>query len=214
MASYPETPKPIASTLKPYQRVSDFLTIRSGSPDTGVITTRAARLWPLYSNQLIYGWRKLHSDWQPLIDFFYARRGGSAIFTFSDFEGWNATPIGAQWPQRFIAVGDGTTLFFDLPMKSSSSYHLLRDGTDDAANEYAGGGSPPAGKWKFIAGAGSDGRDQLQFGTAPTSGQLLEWKAVGRLTVWAVFQSDRLAEPILSSGVMSIVMPGISEVMR
>lgn len=211
MAAYPETPKPLASSNQLYRRSTDFLTIRSGPVDSGVVLTRAVRTWPIYSIQPLYGWRKNHSDFQTLIDFFYTQKGGSGKFTFSDFEGWSSTPVGAYWPARLIAVADGVTTIFDLPMKSSSSYHLLKNGTDDAANEYVGSGSPAPGKWKFLAGIGVDGRDQVQFGTAPTAGMILEWKGVGRLTVWARFMTDSLSEPILSAGTISLQMPLVME---
>ena len=191
---YPVTPTPDT----PYNVTDTFRTISSPEYDAGKMVYRSARNYPLFSASLTYGDHSLWTDLTGLYDFFVSCKGSAIAFDFIDFNGWDRTPVGIQWPKLYVGVGTGSTTTFDLPMKSSTSAYLYVNGTDVTANKWVSGGFSGS-QWKFLSGTGSNGRDQIQFATAPTIGQIIEWKAVGQRVVQAHFTTDNISVSAFSS---------------
>lgn len=202
MALYPTTPIPASG----YQTTEAFKTVLSPVYDSGLMVTRSVRNYPLYGVSMTYPQTTSRSDFQTLYQFFMACKGMGMSFTFKDFLGYDASPVGIAWSNLYVSVGTGSTAIFDLPMFSSSTYKLYVNGVDQASTEYIGGNEPSAGYWKFKAGQGTDGLDQVKFGTAPTVGQLIEWKATGQRGIRARFMDDNLS---VSSFYNNFVSAGI-----
>jgi len=180
MATYPTTPIPSA----PYQTNDTFKTLQSPEYDSGIVITKSLRNYPKYSVTLTYGMGNSAADIQTLYQFFLDHKGSATTFTFIDF-------MTAAWPRLYAAVGNASTQIFDVPMAASTSYTLWVDGVDQVATyEGSGGGAPSAGHWKFYSAAGTGGRDQIKFGTAPALGKLIEWKATGQRVINARFSGD------------------------
>lgn len=200
---YPTAPVPDT----PYNVQDSFKTISSPEFDSGTQVFRSLRSVPLFSATLTYG---EHNNWNDvtvggvttlglytLYNFFVQMKGTATVFDFIDFNGWDNTPVGIQWPKLYVGVGTGASTTFPLPMTHSyitgvSSGLLYDNGTDITNNLWVSGAfNNPM--WKFHAGAGENGRDTIEFQTAPPVGHILEWKAVGQRVIKAHFTTDNIS---------------------
>ena len=185
---YPTTPVPD----QPYVITDTYKTLSSPEFDSGKQTFKQLRNYPRFNATLTYGSNPSHFKWSDiwsLYSFFVQMKGSALTFDFIDFNGWDSSPIGIQWPNLYIGVGTGATTSFDVPMTSSSSFKLYNNGVDITNNLWVSGAfNDPM--WKFHAGAGANGRDNIEFYTAPLAGHILEWYSVGQRVVVAHFNAD------------------------
>lgn len=171
---YPDSPVPSEG----YSSTDEYATIVAGPYMSGRTVVGKGREYPLYRARLAYA-RMAIADLQPVLTLFHDVRGRYGTFSFFDFTGHDASPVGASWVKLYVGVGDGVTTGFDLPMKSSSSRTVYVNGSSTTA-------------FTFSAGGGTDGRDRITFTVAPTAGHLIELTATGRRAVYARFAEDGL----------------------
>lgn len=189
MALFPQTIAP----LSPHQFADRFLTLRGPRGDSGRVVTAAARNFSIYTAQprfALLPWANYTDHWA----FFQARRGGSGTFTWYDWLGHDAVPIGIPWVKIYAGIRDGSTTVFDLPSYSASSYTL-----------YSNGSALTAGgvDWTFGAAAGTDGRDRATLAAAGTAGHVLEFSFRGRRAHTVRFASDELVYEARSGGLVA-----------
>lgn len=194
MAVFPDDPKPSEG----YELVDVYYTFESGPYEAGTSVTGKGREFPLAVANIKYP-KLPASEFNSLISFYHAMRGRFGTFTFFDFAGWDAAPVGVLWPYLYVGVGDGTTATFDLPMKSTSTYTL----------KVAGVSKTPVTHFTFGTGTGTDGKDRITFtaGNIPSAGQIVTLEnATGRRGFKARLSSDsqtlqRFVNNLTSTGI-------------
>jgi len=197
MANFPS----IAPSESYTPSLESYTFIADGYP-SGVQLARAGRLYQLYGCSMRYE-NISFASLQTLWDFHRSVKGRLTTFTFTDWAGYDASPVGIAWPRlyAFTCTGDNSSAAartFDVPMKSSSSYTLYRGGSAlTITTDYT-----------FSAGTGTDGKDQIIFvaGHQGTSGDLCEWTATGRAAFSVRFTSDKFPMTFFSNGVASCSM--------
>jgi hypothetical protein len=167
VAIYPESPVPTF----PYAIEPEWRTIVTEF-DSGAEQRRQKWTYAHYNISLNY-YGQPSTSISHLFEFYAARRGAYEAFTFYD-------PLGASSHDNlYIGTGDGATTAFDIPGRQISGLVVYRNGTTIATT--------------VSTAAGTDGRDSLRFGTAPTSTQVLTCDFVGTLAVRCRFADDRLS---------------------
>jgi len=183
MANFPESLIPSLSLR--FGRT--FLTYRSQF-DSGNSVRRAGRVRDLYSG--ILTWNEVGglpadmTNLATLEDFLVQMQGGYGSFTFTDFYGYDASPIGRKWPRVFIHISDGTTATWDLPSKSlNTATEIVYSGASALVRTT---------DYTISAGAGTDGRDRLTYvaGHIPANGTIVRLTGYCRRSMTAVFADD------------------------
>jgi hypothetical protein len=168
MAAFPESPVPTF----PYSIEPEWKTIVTEF-DSGAEQRRQKWTYAKYNIRLSYYGQPTTSI-SNLFEFYAARKGSYEAFTFFD-------PLGASSHDGlYIGTGDGATTAFDIPGRQVTSLIVYRNGTTIATTVSTAGGT--------------DGRDSLRFGTAPTSTQVLTCDFTGTLAVRCRFAEDRLSK--------------------
>lgn len=201
MANFPD----IAPSEGYTPALGSFTFIADGYP-SGVQLARAGRLYQLYACSLKYD-NIAYASISALWNFHQQMRGRLLPFTFTDWAGWDGSPVGIAWPRLYAFTGTGSNAStaartFDVPMKSSTNYTLYRGGAAFTS---------PA-PYTLLSGTGTDGRDQIVFdaGEQGANGDLHEWAATGRAAFNVRFTSDQFPTPFLSNGVASCAL-GVME---
>jgi len=109
-----------------------------------------------------------------LWQFFQARAGAYELFSW--FDAYADDYVG-----EYVGTGDGSTVLFNLPVKSASAYTVYIDGITQT-----GGGTD----YTFNSGAGSDGEDSITFVSAPSAGERITADFTGILKVRCRFKKD------------------------
>jgi hypothetical protein len=202
VAVYPTTPVPKI----PYATSDAFLTITSGVFESGASSRRPARSYPLFSAKLQYE-VALWPSFAGIYAFFVQQQGMYLPFTFKDFNGYDVG--GIAWPALYAYTATATTSnqVFDVPMFASVAFTLYDNGaavTQDLVNN-----PPTAGKFYFLSGTGTDGRDQVKMNVTP--GHVYTWQATGLRAVNAIFDVDVMSYQSLMALLTSTGI-GITEV--
>lgn len=173
MANFPETVKPMI----PYRWQETNPTVWATMYPNGTRRARLGGYRTFYSCTLRYAPKAL-SAFNDILDFVKARRGTYESFTFTDFHGWDASPVGAPVRRRYVGIATGGAQTLDLPLKSSSSVSIYEGDTlKTLTTDYT-----------LSSGTGTDGRDQVVLVNGQfTAGGLVTVTAVGRLCINAVF---------------------------
>lgn len=169
MAVYPDL-----STVpqhEPYSEEIEFKTLVSNYDDLG--EEQRKQKW-LYPKRIVTVQHKYVSKAQGRTVWeFYKARGGSAE-AFNYF-----VPNSDAYTGEYVGTGNGSATSFNLPCKDISSRTVYIDGSTISAT--------------ISTGAGADGADLIQFGTAPTDGQRITMDFAGRLKIHCRFAEDRLS---------------------
>ena len=129
---YPETIKPIG----PYHvRLERFTNLTELKP-SGVVFSRQGREQELLRATLIYP-RHLVANFATLYQFHAQMRGRNGRFVFTDFHGWNDSPVGIPWYLVYVGIGTGAATAFDLPSKSATSRTLYVNGVAKTEAAYS-----------------------------------------------------------------------------
>lgn len=171
---YPDSPVPSEG----YSSSDEFATVIAGPYMSGRSVVGKGREYSLFRARLAYA-RMALADFQPVYTLFSNVRGRFGTFTFFDFTGHDASPVGAAWVRLYVGIGSGATTGFDLPMKSATNRTVYVNGSVTSA-------------YTFYSGTGVDGRDRIGFAVAPPSGHIIELSATGRRAVTARFAEDTL----------------------
>ena len=114
--------------------------------------------------------------------FFREMKGQLTTFTWTD-------PVSRTWGSDsdtsfYVGTGDASTTVFDIPGKTISSYTIYVNGvakTEGASNDYT-----------ISADGGTDGRAQVTFTAAPSSGHRIGVIFTGYLALETRFANDAM----------------------
>ena len=176
MSNYPTSPVPTELQL---EEVMDVIT--SDLMSGGKIRRRG-RNAPSWRVEMSYEFRDTTAD--TIEAFFRSMYGPLNAFTWTEW----AMPEGFLTRSSiFVGMGDGSTVIFDLPCKSSSARTVYKDGTSTAAYTYSAGAG------------GLDGRDRITFTTAPALDVRITCDFTGLLSFRAIFESLSIPRRITSN---------------
>jgi len=170
---------PAYSTVEygnPVVEEMQFKTLFSNFDDLG--EERRKRKW-LYPKRLItlqYN-NITKANGRTLFNFYIARSGAYDAFTFFKYELETYTG-------EYVGTGDGSTVVFNLPAKTSATYTLYVDDVEQTA-----GGTD----WTFGALGGADGCDKATFEAAPASGTRITYDFTGYLKIRCRFKEDNMS---------------------
>lgn len=157
----------------------EFKTLVSQFDSNGVEKRRRKFLFPKRNISLTYNNNITYIEARTLWNFYLDRYGAYEAFSFffvnSDtYEG------------EYIGTGDGSTVLYDLPGKSTSARTVYVDGSTMTP-----GGS--AYDYEFNSGTGGDGADSITFSVGPAEGARITIDFTGLLRVTCRFKEDQLS---------------------
>lgn len=170
MASYPTV-----GVMNPWQDSIEFKTLRGRFDDLGISSRKQKWLYPRRLPPITYQ-SISKADALTLWAFFIARAGGFNAFNLF-------LPYSSTYVKEYVGTGDDSTVVFNLPSKSASSYTLYVDGVAQT-----GGGAD----YTFAGTGGTDGADKVTFTVAPESGARITFSFTGYLKIHATFADDKL----------------------
>jgi hypothetical protein len=139
------------------------------------------------------------ANMQILWNFYQARKGTFEPFYFYSLES-------TEWESCYIGIGDGTTVTFDLPGKSTSNVIIYQDGVElrsagtmdiileDEESLSAEDGDTIIREgpedYTLHIGGGAASADRITFATAPAENDLLTCDFTGYLRIRCRFQEE------------------------
>jgi hypothetical protein len=117
-----------------------------------------------------------------LWNFFIARGGAYEAFYFYTL------PETEAWSGLYIGVGDGSTVTFDIPGKSTSAVTIYNNGEAVSAGDYT-----------LLTGGGAESADRVTFDTAPAEGDVISCSFTGYMRVHCRFKNDRLERNLFTT---------------
>jgi len=132
------------------------------------------------------------ADMQTLWSFYVARQGPYEEFSIYDI-------VTMDHVDLYVGVGDGATMTFDLPGKSTSSQVVYVSGVEQSGN------------YSKSYNTGSDSSDQIVFTSAPDTGTIITCDFTGYLRIKCRFTDDTLTRQNLYGNVFqySIKLKGV-----
>jgi uncharacterized protein (TIGR02217 family) len=179
MATFPEDPIPDYPLIISPR----FKTVSTGF-DSG--REERTRLWlfPKYDVQVPY--TELSStDAQTLWNFFLARSGSYEAFYIYDLSllaGVTKSHVG-----QYVGTGDGSTVTFDLPGRSTSSQTIYANGSTESSSDYT-----------LSYGGGASSADQVTFDSAPAAGAVITADFSGYLRMRVKFAQDTISQELFA----------------
>lgn len=177
MANFPETPKPIV----PYRWTEVDPPVAATIYPNGQRRANLLGVRNLFACELRYPARA-PSTYNDLLDFIAARRGTFESFTFTDFHGHDASPIGKPWRRLHVCIATGAAQTVDLPTKSATSISIYDGDTLKTVTTH----------YTLNLGGGSDGKDQITLLNGQfTVGGIVEITAVCRRSMKAILVNPK-----------------------
>lgn len=171
MAEYPASPKP----QLPLNLSVRFNTITS-SFDSGKEQRRRKELYAKYDLDLTYNALSA-ADFATLWNFYNARGGSYEAFYFYTLVSTEA------WTGLFVGTGDGSTVTFDIPGKSTSSQAIYVNGVVVAEADYT-----------MVVGGGTESSDRVTFDTAPALNDIITCNFTGYMRIRCRFADDSMGK--------------------
>ena len=177
MAQFPTVPKP----QEPYKLTLVWKTIISAF-DSAVEQRRQKQTYAKYNVSVIYN-ALSGANFQTLWNFYVARKGAYEAFYFYTLET-------ADWKGLYCRTGDGTTVTFDIPGKSTSAHTIYNNGIV----------VPPA-NYTILEGGGTEGSDRVTFNTAPVQNALITCDFTGFMRIRCRFEEDEMTKDGFKSAI-------------
>ena len=172
MAEYPST---VAYNV-PFSVNHLWKTLTSNFDDQGKEKRRRKWLYPKRDISLVYNNNISYIEARTLWQFYLDRHGSYNAFSFFFSES-------DTYEGEYIGTGDGSTVLYDLPGKSTSTRTVYVAGsTMSTGTDYI-----PS------AGVGGDGADIITFLVAPADGDRITLDFSGLLRVTCRFNEDQLS---------------------
>lgn len=173
MAKYPE-----ASSIpwdNPESHTLMFRTLTSSYGQSGEEQSKQKWLYPKREVGPLQYTNIDKADAETLWQFYLDRKGAYEVFNFFDANSDN-------YEGEYVGTGDGSTTVFNLPGKSTSSRTVKIDGVSQTEGV----------DYTFSALGGTDGADEITFGSAPNEGEYITIDFTGILKVQCQFKEDKL----------------------
>lgn len=155
-----------------------FKTLTSNFDNLGVQRTKRKWQFPKRNITIQYEYMSL-TESRTLFDFYIARSGSYEAFVF--FYQYSESYTG-----EYIGTGDGSTVIFNLPCKTSSGRTVYVD--NNTQSEGATGAD-----YAFTALGGTDGEDKIEFSVAPSNGSRIKIDFTGILKIRCRFAEDNMS---------------------
>jgi len=185
MAKFPEL-----SSIAPANPESvhiQWKTLISSFDDLGYETRKQKWLYPR-RNIILQFVDKSIADGRSLWQFYLSRKGTHEAFNYF-------FPFSNIYTFEYVGTGDGATVIFNLPAKTSSSYTVYKN-----AVAQSGGGVD----YTFAGGGGTDGADKITFVAAPDAGDRITYSFTGILKVHCRFAKDDLTYETLWNDLVGV----------
>ena len=160
--------------INPLRHTIEWKTIISQYDDLGAEQRKQKWLYPRRNLKLTYAYLTF-TEVSTLWDFYLARKGSYEAFNF--FFPFSETYVG-----EYVGTGDGSTVIFNLPAKTSTHYKVYIDSVAQTEST----------NYTFGSGAGADGEDKVKFTAAPTDGARITYDFTGYLKVRCRFEDDKM----------------------
>jgi len=147
--------------------------------DSGREQRRQKWVQPRFNMSLLYNLLE-ETDIRALWTFYMARKGSWEAFNVYDW-------LSATWTDLYIGTGDGTTLIFDIPGKTTSSQSIYLDGALQSSG------------YSILTGGGSDNADRVSFTVAPTVNQIITCTITGYLRITCRFAEDKMSREVFEA---------------
>lgn len=170
MAQFPVSPAP----QYPYDLSIVWKTIIS-SFDSAVEQRRQKQTYAKYDVSLIYN-VLTESEFQTLWNFYVARKGAYEAFYFY-------TPETSDWQGLYCRTGDGATVTFDIPGKSTSAHTIYNNGIVVSPTGYT-----------ITYGGGTEGSDRVTFNVAPAQNAIITCNFTGFMRIRCRFEEDKMTK--------------------
>lgn len=180
MAAFPDLSSSINPAF-PLTEQIEWKTLFSNFDDLGEERRKQKWLYPRRNISLKYNYIS-QSNIDTLWEFYVARKGSYEAFNLF----W---PVSNSYTSEYIGTGDDSTVTWNLPSKTASSYTLYKDGV-----ELTGGGTD----YTFNAAAGADGADSVTLVVAPAAGERLSFSFTGYLKIRCRFMEDKFSYDIFA----------------
>jgi len=153
-----------------------FKTLISDYDNLGQERRKRKWLYPKRNIVIQYEYISL-TDARTIFQFYINRQGRYDAFTFFKVEV-------ETFENEYIGTGDDSTVLFNLPCKNSSARTIYVDGV-----EQTGGGND----YTYSALGGTDGCDEIDFISAPASGERITINFTGQLKIRCRFKEDNMS---------------------
>lgn len=173
MATFPESsPAPV----HPFEIMPRFRTLVS-ELDSGNEQRRSKQEFPVYDVSAKYDKALDKLSMDTLYAFYLARKGryeGFYIYDLADVHNQTTT----IYTDQYVGTGDGTTVTWDIPARSTSSQTLYVNGVED-------------GTASFLSGGGESNSDRVTPSSVPALGDVLSVDFTGILRMYVRFELDK-----------------------
>jgi uncharacterized protein (TIGR02217 family) len=160
--------------INPLGHSIEWKTIISQYDDLGAEQRKQKWLYPRRNLKLTYAYLTF-TEVSTLWEFYLARKGSYEAFNF--FFPFSETYVG-----EYVGTGDGSTVIFNLPAKTSTHYKVYIDSVAQTEST----------NYTFGSGTGADGEDKVKFTAAPTDGARITYDFTGYLKVRCRFEDDKM----------------------
>ena len=160
--------------INPLRHTIEWKTIISQYDDLGAEQRKQKWLYPRRNLKLTYAYLTF-TEVSTLWEFYLARKGSYEAFNF--FFPFSETYVG-----EYVGTGDGSTVIFNLPAKTSTHYKVYIDSVAQTEST----------NYTFGSGTGADGEDKVKFTAAPTDGARITYDFTGYLKVRCRFEDDKM----------------------
>lgn len=197
MATFPESSP---SPNYPLNLRMRFATNKVGLGGDNIVSQRRSSVvFPVYDVSVPYA-SITAVEAQTIWNFFKARAGGQEAFYIYDLS--LLALVAPAHVGEFCGLGDGATVTFDIPGRSTSSQTIYM----------AGVAQTPTTEYTISYGTGDSGADQAVFVTPPAAGNTITADFTGFLRCRVIFKNDVLDRELFLRDLMryrSIELEGV-----
>jgi hypothetical protein len=174
--------------INPLKVTLQFQTLKSTKFNTTSDPQRVAK--QEFPTRLIeFGYKSITpAEIETIYQFYIDMQGGYDDFTFFFPTSWDVR----SYENEYVGIGDGSTLVFNMPCKSATTYKIYIDETESGAGEYT-----------YDLLGGTVGEDQIEFATAPADGEVITADFTAHLKVRCYFAEDELNYDVFSDFIIN-----------
>jgi hypothetical protein len=153
--------------------------------DSGVEQRRQKSLYPVFDCEVNYP-PMPRADANTIVQFFNARKGMAESFYIFDLALLESDAFSHEG--LFVDTGDGSTVTFDIPGRSTSSLVLYQNGSARTLTTH----------YTISVGTGEGNADQVTMVTAPAVGDMLSCDFEGYARYKVRFAEDKLPRGLVA----------------
>lgn len=160
--------------VNPLEHSIEFKTLVTQYDELGAEQRKQKWIYPRRNIKLAYKYLTF-TEVSTLWEFYLACKGSYEAFNFF-------FPYSESYVGEYVGTGDGSTVIFNLPAKTSSAYKVYIDSVEQTETT----------NYTFGSATGADGADKVEFTVAPTDGARITYDFTGYLKVHCRFDDDKM----------------------